>query len=59
MNKDPKLLNQSFYVTTPEGEYLLVKCVYESCKITMANREEITNLIMLNMLEFDVILGMN
>ena len=59
LNKDLVLLNQSFYVATPVGESLLVKYVHKSCEIIVANREMITDLIILDLLEFDVILGMD
>ena len=57
--KDPVLLDHSFYVATPVGESLLVKYVHKSCEIFVADRKTIANLIVLDLLEFDVILGMD
>ena len=59
IKQDLVLLDRSFYVATPMGKSLLVKYMYKSCEITMFDREMIANFIMLDMLEFDVILGMN
>ena len=46
-------------MATPVGESLLVKYVYKSCEIIVVDRKTIANLIMLDMLEFNVILGMD
>ena len=46
-------------MATPVGESLLVKYVYKSCEIIVVDRKIIANLIVLDMLEFDVILGMD
>ena len=59
LNKDLVLLDQPFYVAIPVGESLLVKYVYKIYKITMADRKTIVDLSVLDMLEFDVILGIN
>ena len=52
-------LDQSFYVTTLVGELLLVKYVYRSSKVFMADKKKLVNLIMFYMLEIDVILGID
>ena len=57
--KDSILLDQSFCVVTLMGESLLVKYVYKSCEIIVADREMLVDLIILDLLEFDVILGMD
>ena len=57
--KDPKLLDQSFYVATPIGDSLLVKHVYKSCVVIIADKETLADLIVLEPLELDVILGMD
>ena len=53
------LLDQSFYVAISIKESLLVKYMYKSCDMFIANKNTIVNLIVSNMLDFDVILGMN
>ena len=57
--KDPVLLDRPFYVATPVGESLIVKYVHKSCEISVADRKTVANLIVLDLLEFDVILGMD
>ena len=59
LNKDLILLDWSFYVATLVGESLLVRYVYKSCELIMADREMVVDLIRLNMLEFDAILDMD
>ena len=44
-------------MATPIGESLLVKYVYKSFEIIVVDMKTIANLIVLDMLEFDVILG--
>ena len=46
-------------MATLVGESLLVKYVYKACEVTMVDREIVADLIVLDMLEFDVILGMD
>ena len=46
-------------MVSPVGESLLVKYMYKSCEITMADKEMVIDLIMLDMLEFNVILGIH
>ena len=46
-------------MVTLGGEPLLVKYVYRSCEITMVDREMVADLIVLDMLEFDVILDID
>ena len=41
------------------GESLLVKYMHKSCEIFVVDRKTTKNLIVLNLLKFDVILGMN
>ena len=59
LNKDLILLDRSFYVATLVGEIMVLKYVYKSCQITMADKEMIVNLVILDLLEFDLILGMD
>lgn len=46
-------------VYTPVGESLVVNQVYRGCIITFSERRSIANLILLYMVNFDVILGMD
>ena len=51
--------NQQFMVTTPVSELVVAKMVYRNCPIMFLNRVSHVKLVELNMVDFDVILGMN
>ena len=46
-------------VTTPLGESVVVERVYRNCPIMFPNRVSHVKLVELNMVDFDVFLGMN
>ena len=46
-------------VTTPVGESVVTNKVYRNCPKMMPNRVKHVDLVELNMVDFDVILGMN
>ena len=46
-------------MATPIGDSLLVKHVYKSCVVVIANRETLADLIILKSLKLDVILRMD
>ena len=48
-----------FSVTTPVGDSIVAKRVYKSCPILLSNRATLVDLVELDMLDFDVILGMD
>ena len=56
---DPSLLDVPLIVTTPMGDCLLAKTVYRSCEILIENHSLLADLVELNMIDFDVILGMD
>lgn len=57
--RDPTMLSQPFWLETPVGESLYVMYEYKSCAVMVNDMEISSNLIMLDMLELDVILGMD
>ncbi|KAJ1431582.1 Retrotransposon gag domain [Sesbania bispinosa] len=59
LGKSPSSLDETLAVTTPVGEILLADCVYRSCVISIGGKELFANLIALDMVDFDVILGMD
>ena len=61
MNYDilPKQLFESFSVSTPVGECILDERVYRDCTISINHKSTLTDLVELDMIDFDVILGMN
>jgi hypothetical protein len=56
---DPALLEVPLMVATPMGDYLLATTIYKSCKVLIDGHSLLADLVELNMVDFDVILGMN
>ena len=61
MNFDllPEILLEPFVVSTPIGDNIRAKRVYRDCPIRVLDRVTYADLIELNMLDFDIILGMD
>ncbi|KAJ1433763.1 Zinc finger, CCHC-type [Sesbania bispinosa] len=59
LGKSPSSLDETLAVTTLVGEILLADCVYRSCVVSIEGKELFANLIALDMVDFDVILGMD
>ena len=55
----PDILNEPFMVSTLVGESVVAKRVYRNCPIILSNRVTHVELVELDMLDFDVILGMD
>ena len=55
----PDILDEPFSVSTPEGASVVVIRVYKGCLISFHKRVTLIDLIELDMLDFDVILGMD
>ena len=53
------LLDHPFWVGMPTGDSLMVMLVYRSCVICVNDRDSLVNLMVLDMVDFDVILGMD
>ena len=53
------LLYPPFWVSTPTEGALLVQSVFKSYVISMNRMDTLTNLMLLEMVDFDVILGMD
>ena len=53
------ILHEPFLVSTPVGESVVAKRVYQNCPISLHNRVSYVDLVELNMLDFDIILGMD
>ncbi|XP_070046910.1 uncharacterized protein [Nicotiana tomentosiformis] len=56
---EPEQLHESFSVSTPIGESIVVAQVYRDCVVMVRGRDTMANLIELGMVDFDVIIGMN
>ncbi|KAH0644675.1 hypothetical protein KY284_032559 [Solanum tuberosum] len=54
-----EVLLEPFTVSTPVGYSVVAKRVYRSCPISLSDRVTLVDLVELEMLDFDVILGMD
>ena len=57
--KSPVLLNHPFWVSTLTEGALLVQLMFKSCVVSMNSMDTLANLMLLEMVEFDAILGMD
>ncbi|XP_075080099.1 uncharacterized protein LOC142165444 [Nicotiana tabacum] len=57
-SRQPELLNDPFLVATHVGESLLAEYVYRSCQIRVEGRDTLVDLIVLDMIDFDMLMGM-
>ena len=55
----PNVLVEPFLVSTPVGDSVVAKRLYRSCPILLSNRVTLVALVKLDILDFDVILGMD
>ena len=58
LNIHCELLDMPIRVSTPVGESVIVEKVYRSCLVTFVGSNTHVDLIILEMVDFDVILGM-
>jgi len=56
---EPELLHEPFAVSTPVGDSVKARRVYYGCLVTICGRDTLANLIELEMVDFDVITGMD
>uniref|UniRef100_A0A2N9G096 Retrotransposon gag domain-containing protein n=1 Tax=Fagus sylvatica TaxID=28930 RepID=A0A2N9G096_FAGSY len=59
LNMIPETLDFELCVDTPSGHVMCTDKVYKSCNVLVSRRELEANLVLLDMYEFDVILGMD
>ncbi|MCF6774917.1 hypothetical protein L3H44_11035, partial [Corynebacterium sp. MC-12] len=59
LKRTPKLLNKPFEVSIPTGESIMARRVYYDCVVTVCDHDTLADLIELEMVEFDVIIGMD
>ena len=55
----PEKLYEPFCVSTPVGESILAERVYRDCVISINHKDTMADLVELDMVDFDVILGMD
>ncbi|XP_070040575.1 uncharacterized protein [Nicotiana tomentosiformis] len=58
-SRQPELLNDPFLVATLVGESLLAEYVYRACQIRVEGRDTLVDLIVLDMIDFDMLMGMD
>ncbi|GKV48743.1 hypothetical protein SLEP1_g55542 [Rubroshorea leprosula] len=59
LHVEPKTLDCVLVVNTPSKEVLTSKTIYRSCRVMVEGRVLLADLILLGIVEFDVILGMD
>ena len=52
-------LIEPFEVATPVGDFVIATRVYRNCSVVIYSRRTVADLIELNMIEFDIIMGMD
>ena len=55
----PERLCEPFCVSTPVGESILAERFYRDCVISINHKDTMADLVELDMVDFDVILGMD
>ncbi|KAH0681196.1 hypothetical protein KY284_022281 [Solanum tuberosum] len=57
--RTPECLVKPFEVSTPIGESIIARRVYRNCIVTVCDRDTLADLVELEMVDFDVIMGMD
>ncbi|KAH0636085.1 hypothetical protein KY290_036497 [Solanum tuberosum] len=55
----PETLSEPFSVSTPVGDPVIARRVYRNCRVTVSQKVTSADLVELEMVDFDVILGMD
>lgn len=55
----PVPLNFLLLVATPSGKTILVRVDYRSCRITVGKKDTVADLMLLEVMDFDLIFGMD
>ncbi|XP_075076822.1 uncharacterized protein LOC142163434 [Nicotiana tabacum] len=56
---EPEKLCEPFEVSTPVGELVIARCIYRGCPVKVHHRLTVADLVELEMVDFDVIMGMD
>ncbi|KAH0706063.1 hypothetical protein KY285_010594 [Solanum tuberosum] len=57
--RTPELVVKPFEVSTPIGDSIIARRVYHNCIITVCDRDTLADLVELEIVDFDVIMGMD
>ena len=55
----PETLSEPFLVSTLVGDLVIARRVYKNCSVTVYQKVTVADLVELEMVDFDVILGMD
>ena len=55
----PAPLESDLGVSTTNGDIIIVDSIYKSCILSIANKEMVVDLLVLELRDFDIILGMD
>lgn len=58
-SEQPVMLDHPFWVNTLIGESLMIQLLFQSCIVSMDGVDTLANLMLLEIIEFDVILGID
>ena len=56
---EPEVIIEPFSVSTPVGDSIIARMVYRNCVMSIHSRETMADLIELDLIDFDAILGMD
>ena len=56
---EPSVISKPFSIFTPVGDSIVVRRVYRGCVVTVGSQDTLIDLIELDMVAFDAILGMD
>ncbi|WMV49517.1 hypothetical protein MTR67_042902 [Solanum verrucosum] len=59
LDVSPETLSEPFSVSTPVGDSVIARRVYRNCPVTVSQKVTSTDLVELEMVDFNVILGMD
>ena len=59
LERDPDPMSDRLVVATPSGNSMIASTVFRDCKIMLAEKEFVADLVPLDMHGFDIILGMD
>ncbi|PHT92012.1 hypothetical protein T459_07125 [Capsicum annuum] len=55
----PDMIAESFSISTPMGDFVMARRVYKNCVVSILSRDTVADLLELDIVNFDAILGMD
>ncbi|KAF3667099.1 RNA-directed DNA polymerase -like protein [Capsicum annuum] len=56
---EPDMIAESFSISTPMGDFVMARRVYKNCVVSILSRDTVADLLELDIVNFDAILGMD